>query len=160
MKKLLIWTIGLLISTANLFAQHGSKHIDVDKFKADKVAFITTTLNLTPEEAQAFWPIYNEFDKKKWELIKEHRKISDIMSEGIDGKSDEEYIDLSRKFSSIKSMEGKLASDYNEKFLEVLPPKKVVQLYKVEYDFRRNMLRNYRNIKTDKEKNGDRPPRP
>ncbi len=36
-----------------------------DKFRADKVAFLTTRMDLTPAEAEKFWPVYNEFDSKQ-----------------------------------------------------------------------------------------------
>ena len=57
MKKLffLILCTTLTIST---FAQNKNK------LEAQKVAFITQRLNLTPEEAQLFWPIFNQYTEK------------------------------------------------------------------------------------------------
>jgi hypothetical protein len=40
--------------------------------------------------------------------------------------------------------EGALMTSYNEKFLKVLAPKKVLKLYKAENEFRMNMIRKYR----------------
>ena len=35
-----------------------------EKMEAMRVGFITQKLDLTSEEAQKFWPVYNEFQKK------------------------------------------------------------------------------------------------
>jgi len=46
----------------NAYSQRdGKMH---ERIKAQKVAFITERLNLSPEEAQKFWPIYNSFENK------------------------------------------------------------------------------------------------
>ena len=40
--------------------------------------------------------------------------------------------------------EGALIASYNEKLLKVLPPKKVLKLYKTENEFRMHMIKKYR----------------
>jgi predicted O-linked N-acetylglucosamine transferase (SPINDLY family) len=42
-----------------------------EKIESQRIAFITQELDLTPAEAQAFWPVYNEYDKKRHELNKQ-----------------------------------------------------------------------------------------
>ena len=59
--KRLIPILILLISFSG-FAQRGGEI--QEKIKAQKIAFITDKLELTSEEAQQFWPIYNEFEAK------------------------------------------------------------------------------------------------
>ena len=140
-------TIGILIlvfalPTMALDMMQGQ--FDFDKFKAEKVAFFTEALNLTPGEAQVFWPVYNEFERKRWELGKERRELDQSLSQGIKEMSDKEYIDLTRKVTSLHLQESKLMEEYNEQFLKILPPKKVVQLYVAELNFRNQLLRKYR----------------
>ena len=48
---------------------------DFEKFKAEKIAYITNALSLTPKEAEVFWPVYNEFEGKKWRLSPLTREI-------------------------------------------------------------------------------------
>src|ERR1041385_4038401 len=45
-----------------------------DKIKAARIGLITQRLNLTPEQAQKFWPLYNEFVQKRAELMKPYRE--------------------------------------------------------------------------------------
>ncbi len=57
MRKFLL--ILLLLSGSAYFcdAQQGNK----DDINTVKIAYITNQLNLTPEEAQQFWPVYNRY---------------------------------------------------------------------------------------------------
>ncbi|WAC02058.1 hypothetical protein N7U66_20040 [Lacinutrix neustonica] len=54
MKQILLPMIGLLLSI-NAYSQR----IDKEKVKVLKIAHITEQLDLTAQEAQAFWPVYN-----------------------------------------------------------------------------------------------------
>ena len=36
-----------------------------EKMMSERVAFLTMEMNLTPEEAQVFWPIYNQIHTEK-----------------------------------------------------------------------------------------------
>lgn len=145
----------LIAISLNAFSQDKKPpKFDFDKFKAEKIAFITEAIDLTPEEAQAFWPIYNECEKKKWELIKVRHDLEHQLQEGIKEMSDTEYKKLAIKFASSPIEDGKLNVEYNNKYLEILPPKKVLDLYVAEMEFRGKMLRNYR----DKEKDRNEKP--
>ncbi len=137
----------LLLFSANTFAGDNPKkdNFDYKKFKAEKIAFFTDAMDLTPEEAAVFWPVYNEYEKEKWELSKERRQFErDLDDNDLEKLSEKECIELTRKFSSFPQEDADLNKKYNEKFLKVLPPQKVVKLYITEMDFRHHMLRKYR----------------
>ena len=60
----------------SLFAQSGKLSEDKRKeFEAQKVAFFTQEMDLTPEEATKFWPLYNEMQQK---IRVENDKIRDL----------------------------------------------------------------------------------
>ncbi len=40
------------------------EEIRAEKIQSLKIAFITQKLQLTPDEAQKFWPVYNQYDKE------------------------------------------------------------------------------------------------
>jgi len=48
-----------------------------EKIEAQRVAFITQELDLTPDEAKVFWPVYNEYDAKRHEFKKTFKNIQD-----------------------------------------------------------------------------------
>ena len=60
MKKVILFMVLSIVGIATLIAQGNN-----DKIEALKVAFITKRLNLSPEESQKFWPIYNQYEAEK-----------------------------------------------------------------------------------------------
>jgi hypothetical protein len=116
----------------------------MEKYRAEKVSFLTTSLDFTPEEAEKFWPIYNEMEKERWEAQKLRRELEQKVKDAEENLSDKEVIKLTREFSGSLEKEGELLVNYNEKLLKVLPPQKVLKLYKTENEFRMYMIKKYR----------------
>ncbi len=139
-----------LLLTSIVFYSYGSNKpqnkFDYDKFKAEKIAFFTDALELTPEEAAVFWPVYNEYERKKWELSQEPRIMDEQFVKGIDKMTEKECIEFTRKYSSFQQKDADINKEYNEKFLKVLPARKVVKLYITEINFREHLLRKYRDF--------------
>jgi hypothetical protein len=148
MQKIKITIALLLISI--VFHSYGSNNpqdkFDYDKFKAEKIAFYTNSLELTPDEAAVFWPVYNEYEKKQRELFQEPRIMDEKFVKGIDKMTEKECIEFTRKYSSFQQKEVDIDKEYNEKFLKVLPARKVVKLYVTEINFREHLLRKYRDF--------------
>lgn len=118
-----------------------------EQLESQKVAFITKQLNLNVEEAQKFWPVYNEFQSKKAEINKSRREILKKLVAENPELSDEELTQLSDSFVKLHLDEAKLAKTYHEKFKTVLPIKKVVAYYKSEQRFKRFLLKEVQNRK-------------
>ena len=59
MKKILI--IALFMSGFTALAQKNNRQNAESKLQAARIALISDRLGLTPEQAQQFWPIYNEY---------------------------------------------------------------------------------------------------
>lgn len=136
-----------LFSQSNAFAQRGGGEGHKErweKYRTEKIAFLTTNLDLSPEEAQIFWPVYNQMDKEKSEAQKKRRELEQKVRDAEETLSDDEIIKLTRAFARNIKDEGTLFSKYNEEFLLILPPKKVLKLYQVENDFRMYMFKKYR----------------
>jgi Spy/CpxP family protein refolding chaperone len=58
-------------------AQKGKAELQGEKkenIEAMKIAFITNKLELSPEEAQKFWPVYNQYNEKLKDLRKKRRQ--------------------------------------------------------------------------------------
>ena len=139
-----------LVSQGNVRAQNKDPHQDRwEKYRSEKVAFLTNKLDLTPKEAEKFWPVYNEMDKERSEVQKIRRDLEKQVREATEQLSDQEVIKLTREFASNLEKEGMLNTKYNEKFLNILPPQKVLLLYKAEGEFRMYMFRKFREHQQD-----------
>ncbi len=128
-----------------------------DKIKAARIGLITQRLNLTPEQAQKFWPLYNEFDQKRAELRKPFRDAQrEINPNNPDPKQQQALVDLGLK---IKQDELNLEKDYSHKMIGVITAQQMLNLRQAERDFRNiiiNMLNNRRLQQQRKENFRDR----
>lgn len=152
MKQIIfLFTISIfLLSQSTVYGQRGDDHKERwEKYRSEKVAFLTTNLNLTPAEAQKFWPVYNQMDKEKSDAQKKRRDLENQVRDAGESLSDKEITKLTREYAGNMKMEGDLLDKYNEEFLKILPPKKVLKLYQVENEFRMYMFKKYRNQKKD-----------
>ncbi len=111
-----------------------------ERVKALKVAFITQKLNLTSEEAEKFWPIYNEYQDKRevvrQQLAENRRKIN----EEAETLSPEELMKLADEEMTLRQQDLDLQKEMHEKLKKVLPAKKLALLYVAEEEFKKELL--------------------
>ncbi len=127
------------------YGQEGNqKGAKLEKMEAQRIAFITQELNLTPEEAKAFWPVYNEFEAKRNELKKTFRSASDLQKAEIEKLSEKEASQIldNQIIESQKLLD--LRKEYHAKFKSVLPAVKVLQLYDAERAFQKMLIERLR----------------
>jgi len=146
MKKLLL--IGILsIFTFTLAIAQGksgpTKEM-FEKIKAEKISFFTEKLSLTPSEAQAFWPVYNEFEKKRFEIQRQKHEFESMPDEKVANLSDSEVEKMMNNYIGSFEKEAMLLKEYSKQFLKVLPKKKVLMMYRTENHFRGHLIREYK----------------
>ncbi len=124
----------MFLITSLGFSQGNKKQMQ-EKIEARKVSFMTNRLELSPEEAQQFWPVYNEYQAKRKAIKKEYGEKSNLNLLTDDEVSD--YIDkqLEKEEKSIA-----LKKEYVVKLKEVLPIRKVAMLPRLENRFKEWML--------------------
>lgn len=139
MKHTLILIATVLFSTISIAQNRDDHH---EKIKTLKVAYITEKLNLTQAEAQKFWPIYNKFDDDYDAL----RDASSTKRKNIDldNITEREAKVLIQEMSELSNKRHLLFQKYIADLQTVLPAKKVIQLKKVEDDFKRKMFEEYK----------------
>ena len=111
-----------------------------DKIEAQRIAFITEELALTPDEARVFWPVYNEFDAKRAELRKSFCDNNNLSKADIDKLSDKDAAQIldNQIIEAQKLLD--LRKEYHSKFKSVLPAVKVLKLYGTERDFQKMLI--------------------
>jgi Spy/CpxP family protein refolding chaperone len=152
MQRILVLLVFMLPFLAT--AQHPRVQKKKEDIEAQKIAFITKEINLTTEEAQKFWPVYNQCQKEKQELRKQRRTA---MSEHkkLEEMTDAEVQKAMETILANKQKELDLEKQYHTKYLAVLPVKKVAGLYKAEMKFKRVLLERLKNSKDHKGGGGD-----
>ena len=114
-----------------------------EQIEARRIAFITNELSLTPSEAQKFWPVYNEYNQKRAQMMARHRQQR-MNLENLENLTEQQLLELAD--ADIVNMEEmiSLRREYHEKFKKILPLKKVIQLYEAEREFNRTLFRESR----------------
>lgn len=97
-----------------------------------KIAFITQQLNLSNDEAEKFWPIYNNYQRDLNELFKQKRE------------NRLNRPNANEELTNELNFEGRLLDirkKYQAEFSKVLPADKVLQFFRAEREFREQMIR-------------------
>lgn len=127
-----------------------------DRIKSEKIAFITTELDLTPEEAQVFWPVYNQIEKKKQEsqvaVKTSYRALLEALKS--DTATDKEIDRLLDCYIAAKLDHNKVGKENTAKLRNVLSSKKTARLFLAEEDFKRHQIRNIKSPHGPKGYNG------
>ncbi|WP_372744504.1 sensor of ECF-type sigma factor [Lutibacter sp.] len=140
MKKIIF--IILFIGAANsMFAQQFRQKIHLLK-----TSYITNAINLTPKEAEKFWPIYNLYSDKihdlKYELESgiDKKLLKNGNLDAISDKDAEIYLNNSLKMEQdIVNQKIKMKNELSK----IISAKKILLLQKAEKDFNRRMLQEY-----------------
>lgn len=111
-----------------------------DRIKAKRIAFFTDKLQLTPDEAQKFWPVFNEYDLKKNAITLQKRKLTETFQNNAK-ISETETDKIINSFIQLSKQETQLVEDYNKKFRTILSAQKVMKLYLAETEFKIVLLR-------------------
>ncbi len=135
MKKAMIIIIFLLCSSELSWAQDKAAE---QKIQAARIALITERLGLTPEQAEKFWPLYNEFSQKRKGLRQEYnREKSKLNVETATEAEKKALLDLGYK---LKEQSLQMERDYSDRMLKVISAQQVMSLRKAEEDFRKMIL--------------------
>jgi hypothetical protein len=124
MIKYLLILFVMLGSLSGIKAQGGGDDTRAEKIEALKIAFITQKLQLTADEAQKFWPVYNQYENE----------IKSLQIDNTNGpalENEEKLLNVRKK--------------YLGSFEKVIGPQKVNKLFNVERDFRAILIQRLQN---------------
>ena len=145
MKKIIyIVTASVLILTSAIsaFAEERFQDNWKDKIMSEKIAFLTMEMGITPEEAQVFWPVYNQVDKERDEAIRSvfrsYKAVEDAVAAG---KGEKELNKLLDEYLAALKAQGEVEQKAYKEYAKVLPVEKLAKLYVAEEKFRRQHIR-------------------
>lgn len=152
MKNILITLLILSGVYTSINAQNCSDNCKKkDQIKAQKVAFITDKLQLTVEEAQQFWPIYNEMNKKSDEIETQLKTIVQNYKKNKETLNKVELETMSDKIMELHVSSVKLDAEYYQKYKKVLPIHKIMELNQAEREFKHELLQKLKGCNPAKE---------
>lgn len=109
-----------------------------EKFDADLQEFIKQEAHLTDAEAEQFFPVYKEMQRKQRSVYGRQRNMGQQKPQDEKGCKkaiqDRDELELEMK---------RIQQTYHQKFLEILPATKVYDVINAEDRFHRRMLRGW-----------------
>lgn len=159
MRKFLIAAAALLLGVA-VFAQNqeGKKpqqykfsKEDIEQFRqsardriqSEHIAYLTSELELTPEEAEKFWPVYNKAHKEQMENNQEYRQALKNLKQVLkDGKGESEVKAALEAYNKAKDGQRNVLADYQKDFIKIIGVVKTAKLYVAEDSFRTRQIHN------------------
>jgi hypothetical protein len=113
---------------------------NVERVKAIRVAVLTEKMNLSTEEAEKFWPVYNEYEREQKKIKEKFQPNKDILS--LDDAAVEKHL-----FGMLDMEEElvKLKKKYYQNFSKMVGSRKVAILAKSDREFNFAMIERLRN---------------
>ncbi|MBS0000693.1 MAG: hypothetical protein KFF73_17055 [Cyclobacteriaceae bacterium] len=110
-----------------------------EKIEAARIALISERMGLTPEQAEKFWPVYNEYDQRRRELSRELQGArNEVDMNNITEEQSQQLMNLSL---NVKERQLQLEKQYARRLTNIISSQQLLSLKKAEDDFRKMILR-------------------
>jgi hypothetical protein len=140
MKRLLILVLfcAFTLGGTVAMAQNGRPQERRENVEAAKVAFLTDKMGLTAEQSQKFWPLYNEYEAKRRDLVRSYRSG---YREDVDQLSDQEAKARLDGMFTTREKELELEKEYVARYQRVISSNQIIKLYRSEREFTKLLLK-------------------
>ena len=131
-----------MCTSLDINASNNCKEDWKKKMMSEKIAFLTIELDITPEEAQVFWPVYNQVETEKDQAMKNVFEAYVALERALEnGKSGKEAEKLLNDYLNAINKQNAILAEAVDKYKAVLPADKVAKLFVGEEKFRRQHIR-------------------
>lgn len=142
MKNILLILVVFVFTTTTVEAQKMNR----ERIKLLKISYITDAINLTPTEAEKFWPVYNLYTNeiqilKRTLDVEMYRNIK--MAGGIENISEIEAQKTLDQILALEQQIGDNKTNMIKDLSKIISAKKIVKLQRAERDFNRQILQEF-----------------
>jgi hypothetical protein len=123
------------------FAQRTSTEYDKEKLEAARVAFITNRLDLKPDQAEKFWPLYNQYNEERRVMMD---KVSSLNRESMQDISEERANEIIQKRFSMQQKLLDREKSFMDEIVKVISPQQAIKLGGVNREFTRQLYQRHR----------------
>lgn len=109
-----------------------------ERYKDDLERCIVECAMLSPQEAEEFFPVFDEMKEKQRSI---HDKLKRMDRELP--STEQEFRDVIKQKDNLEMELKEIEQTYHNKFLSILPASKVYRVIQAENDFHRRMLRDW-----------------
>lgn len=134
---ILVLMIIFMVVPGRLKAQNSN----LDKLNAYKIAFFTRRLNFTSNEAEKFWPVYNDYQAERNKVMADRNSIMRDFNQNESEYNDAKISELGDKLLATIVKESALSEKFHNQLKSILPPAKVIRFYQVENQYKTQLLK-------------------
>ncbi len=131
--------IYIFLSYSTAFSQNNPQAKRAREIEAIKIGYITRKLDLSPEESQKFWPVYNQF-QKELNKINIQKRTARLQNQSNSNEAIDAEFDFDTKILETKKR-------YRKEFAKILSSEKIKNLYLAERQFKEELIKQLRNRK-------------
>jgi hypothetical protein len=117
------------------------QNANLERFSTYKIGFFTKKLNLSPDEAEKFWPVYNDFEKKRNQIRRDKIMLVRDFNQNESILTNKQLTEMGDKLAGYISEESNLAISFHNRIREILPPAKVIRYYQAENQYKIMLLK-------------------
>lgn len=123
-----------LLATPVAGGEAGEATLDVlvGALQANRKAMVAVNLELDDAEAQAFWPVYDRYDRERGHVRVRFVSLIEDYSANFHSLSDVQAKEFLQDYLSFERDRLSLRQRYLESFSAALPPRKVLRFYQIE----------------------------
>ncbi|MEM6395476.1 MAG: hypothetical protein AAF741_03950 [Bacteroidota bacterium] len=153
--KYFLLALLMCMSTVYVSAEHTEPYVEVidisidtigprmEKVRQARQAFLTQEMGLTEAEAGAFFPVFWEREAERRKMVREAREQR-LRSTEEDQSDEDLALQRLERLSEMQSKRAEIEDRYQDRFLKVIPPTKLLKLEPAERAFRRKLLERVR----------------
>lgn len=134
MKKVVNIAVLLVLYAVTAYGQHAKA---LKRVHAAQITYITDRMNLTKEQSATFLPVYHEYEQERRAIRLSYRTESRELRVG-DGDDARQYIENNLDYQEDII---RLKRKYNKRFLEVISPGQLKDMYEAEREFRAMLIK-------------------
>jgi hypothetical protein len=146
MKRIVTFLLIIIVPFVGLSAQNPNPE-NLERLNNFKIGFFTKKLNFTTDEAEKFWPVYNEYQNQRNMIQLEKIKLIRYFNQNESTMSNDQLSETGDKLVDCIVRESALAVSFHKKLKEVLPPAKVIRYYQAENQYKAQLLTELQNAK-------------
>ena len=141
----------IILPLASAFAQENADSVSNDgnrrkwlnDVKDYKYQMLEREAQMTPEQAEMFFPLYQELENKVFMVNLEARQREMQVSDNFDDATDEDFKQAAQALSDVKVLEAEIEKEYYPQFAKILSNKQLFLLKRAETHFASDLLRHY-----------------
>jgi len=137
MRKVLLVALMIVCCSfvSSVFAQSATDEDEIIRsaLQTEKKAIVAANMGFTEAESQAFWPLYEEYQKGLREITERTATFLRGYARDYNTMTDDKARELLKEYLFAAKERLALDKKFMKKFAKVLPVKKVTRFYQVEY---------------------------